>query len=90
MNARKPRAIAPLILGTLLALSLPAYAGVVVTGDGATLEDAMAAATRNVEAAAKAAKRCVSTYPKLDTCVQLENGMFRCRGVRAKHKGSCN
>jgi uncharacterized protein (UPF0333 family) len=90
MKGRGSTASALLILVSLLALSAPAYAGTVVTGDGATLEEAMATATRNVEAAAKAAKRCVSEYPRLDTCVQLKNGTFRCRGVRANHKGSCN
>lgn len=89
MRARS-RLILPFAVAALLALSAPVHAGVVVTGDGATLDEAMANATRNVEAAAKAARRCVSTYPRPDTCVQLADGRFRCRGVRAKHKGSCD
>jgi len=90
MKAFHRTALAPFVLAALVALSAPAYAGKVVTGDGATLEEAMANATRNVEAEAKAARRCVSTYPRPDTCVQLQDGRFRCRGVRAKHKGSCD
>lgn len=73
----------------MLLLPAPAWAGKVVTGDGPTLEAAMEAATRNVEEAARVAKRCVSEYPRPDTCVQLADGRFRCRGVRANQKGSC-
>jgi uncharacterized protein (UPF0333 family) len=74
----------------LAALSSLAYAGTEVAGTGKTLEEAMAAATANVEAAAKKAKRCVSKYPSLDTCTQLEDGTYRCKGVRANQRGSCN
>lgn len=73
-----------LALGTSLAV-----AGKVVKGEGRTLEEAMEAATRNVEADARAAKRCVSEYPKTSTCSRVTEDKFVCQGVRANHKGSC-
>ena len=72
-----------------LATSVPALAGTKVYGEGKTVDEAMAKATQHVEDAAKKAKRCVSSYPKLDTCEKLPNGNFRCHGVRANQKGSC-
>ena len=66
-----------------------AQAGTAVYAEGSDPEKAMEAATKAVEEAARKAKRCVSEYPSLGTCEQLSNGNWRCRGIRANHKGSC-
>lgn len=68
----------------------PAIAGTPVYGEGPDLEKAIEAATKAVEEAAKRANRCVSKYPSIDTCEKLPNGNWRCRGIRANQKGSCD
>ncbi|MDA0697459.1 MAG: hypothetical protein O2793_13760 [Proteobacteria bacterium] len=65
------------------------YAGTKVYGDGKTIEEAMENTKKNVEEAAKKAKRCVSQYPNIDNCSKLENGDYRCVGIRSNQKGSC-
>lgn len=65
-----------------------AHAGTPVYGEGKDLDEAMEAATRNVQDAAKKAKRCVSEYPSANKCTKTASG-WRCHGVRANQKGSC-
>ena len=79
-----------LILFAVLSIPSLSFAGTKIYGEGATLEEAMDVAKQNVEAAAKKAKRCVSEYPKLETCEIFGENKYRCRGIRANKKGSCN
>lgn len=73
----------------LLTFSTAAFAGTPFAGTGATPEEAMDAATKAVEEAARKKGTCVSEYPDLKKCTQEPDGSWKCVGIRANKKGSC-
>ena len=78
-----------LILVSILLLSSNSFAGKKIYAEGDDLPSAIEATIEAVEKAAKKANRCVSKYPSIKRCKELDNGRWRCSGIRANQKGSC-